>query len=116
MGWFGHLPSRRFFTSSKTLPEKYSSTSLSFVFLAFASQASVSAQSLPGNSIPPQKLVDNLCSQIDELDIEDDEDRIAEMVSTQIAELDNPNVDQIVALSQVAVQLKTGQDIDDICD
>ena len=90
--------------------------SLSFVFLAFASQASVSAQSLPGNSIPPQKLVDNLCSQIDELDIEDDEDRIAEMVSTQIAELDNPNVDQIVALSQIAVQLKTGQDIDDICD
>ena len=89
--------------------------SLSFVFFAFASQASVSAQSLPGDPTPPEQLVDNLCLQIEQLDIEDDEDRIAEMVSPQIAELDNPNVDQIVALSQVAVKIKTGQGINSIC-
>ena len=88
--------------------------SLSFVFLAFASQASVSAQSLPGNSINPDTLVNNFCTEIENSNIQGD-DQIAELVSTYIAELDNPNVEQIVALSEIAVKLKRGQSINSIC-
>ena len=61
--------------------------SLSFVFFAFASQASVSAQSLPGDPTPPEQLVDNLCLQIEQLDIEDDEDTIA------LVETGNPKLE-----------------------
>jgi len=88
--------------------------SLSFVFLAFASQASVSAQSLPENSISPDQLVENFCTEAEESKVKDDQE-IAEMVSAYIAELDNPEIEQIIALSQIAVKLESGQKLESIC-
>ncbi|MEM8677653.1 MAG: hypothetical protein AAGF83_27905 [Cyanobacteria bacterium P01_G01_bin.67] len=81
---------------------------LSVVLLAFGFQGSVSAQESPDD------LVDNLCQELQDLQLNDDNE-IAEMVRSYIAELDQPTMDQIIALSQVAVKVETGQSINSIC-
>ncbi len=82
--------------------------SLSIALFAFGFQGSVSAQA------SSDRLVDNLCQEIEDLQI-NDENEIAEMVRSYIAELDNPTMDQIIALSQVAVKVETGHSLNSIC-
>ena len=88
--------------------------SFSFIVLAFASQGSAFAQSLPGNSISPNQRVTNFCAEAKASKIKNDKE-VAEMVSAYIAELDNPQIDQIVALSEIAVKLESGEKLKSIC-
>ena len=81
---------------------------LSIALFSFGFSGSVFAQE------SPDVLVDNLCQELQDLEIDDD-DQMAEMVRSYIAELDNPTMEQIIALSQVAVKFETGQSINSIC-
>ena len=81
---------------------------LSIALIAFGFQGSAFAQE------SPDALVDGLCQELQDLQL-DDEDKIAEMVRSYIAELDEPTMNQIIALSQVAVKVETGQSINSIC-
>ena len=82
--------------------------SLSFILLAFGFQGSVSASS------KTNQLVNSFCNNIKELNIQDKKD-IAEMVRSYIAELDEPTMEEIIALSQIAVKVETGQSINSVC-
>ena len=88
---------------------------LSVAVLAFGFQGSVSAKSLPGQSLSADEVVKNFCSEAKDLNVKNDA-QLAEMVRSYIAELDTPTMDQIIALSQIAVDLEDGDDLEDICD
>lgn len=81
---------------------------LSFALLAFGFQGSVAATE------SPDELVDNFCQEVDDLGI-NEEAEVAEMVRSYISELDNPTIDQIVALSQIAVDIEDGESMSSIC-
>ncbi len=81
---------------------------LSVAVFAFAFQGSVSAQ------VSPEELVNGFCQEAEDLGVQN-ESEMAEMVRSYIAELDEPTMDQIVALSQIAVDLENGENLDDIC-
>ncbi|MDJ0568241.1 MAG: hypothetical protein QNJ53_04275 [Pleurocapsa sp. MO_192.B19] len=87
---------------------------LSVAVFAFAFQGSVSAQSLPDQSLSGDEVVNNFCATTENLGVQN-ESEIAEMVRSYIAELDQPTMEQIIALSQIAVELENGQNLDDIC-
>ncbi len=87
---------------------------LSFALFAFGFQGSASAQSLPEQSISSDQLKANFCEQAKELKSKDDQE-MAEVVRSSIAELDNPSIEQIVALSQIAIKLEKGNSLRSIC-
>ena len=88
---------------------------LSVAVLAFSFQGSVSAKGLPGKPLSADEVVNNFCSEAKDLNVKNDA-QLAEMVRSYMAELDAPTMDQIIALSQIAVDLEDGDDLDDICD
>ena len=79
---------------------------LSFALLAFGFQGSVLAQE---SSEQPDELVDSFCEEVEDQNITD-ESEMAEMVRSYIAELEDPTMEQILALSEIA------KDVDDVCD
>ncbi|MEM7556845.1 MAG: hypothetical protein AAF378_22675 [Cyanobacteria bacterium P01_A01_bin.84] len=88
--------------------KKILTLSVALTLVVFGFQGSASAQESPDD------LVDNLCQELKDLRLTDDNE-IAEMVRSYIAELDQPTMDQIIALSQVAVKVETGKSINSIC-
>ena len=87
---------------------------LSFALLAFGFQGSGSAQSLPEQSISSDQLEANFCKEAEELESRDEKE-LAEVVRSSIAELDNPSIEQIVTLSEIAIKLEKGKSIRSIC-
>ena len=87
---------------------------LSFALFAFGFQGSASAQSLPELSVSSKQLEANFCEEAKELESKDDKE-LAEVVRSSIAELDNPSIEQIVALSEIAIKLEKGQSLRSIC-
>ena len=87
---------------------------LSFVLLACGFQGSASAQLLPQESLSSEQLEANFCQDAQELNVQDDQE-LAEAVRSSIAELDNPSIEQIVALSEIAIELEKGKSLQSIC-
>lgn len=87
---------------------------LSFALLAFGYQGALSAQSLPEESLSSDQVEDNFCQDLEESGVQDEKE-LAEMVRSSIAELDNPSMDQIIALSEIAIKLEKGKSINSIC-
>ncbi|WP_019508451.1 hypothetical protein [Pleurocapsa sp. PCC 7319] len=81
---------------------------LSFALLAFGFQGAVSAQD------SPDELVNSFCQEVEDQNITD-ESEMAEMVRSYIAELEEPTMEQIIALSQIAEKVENGQSINSIC-
>lgn len=89
--------------------------SISFILLAFGYQSSAIAQSFPVQTIDSEDLVENFCEEAIAMRLDGD-DEIAEMVRSYIAELNNPSIEQIVALSQIAVKVENGYSLRSACD
>ena len=87
---------------------------LSFALLTFGFSSSATAQGILNQTISPEQLVNEFCQEAKESGIRSDEE-IADMVRTYIAELNNPTMDQIIALSQIAVKVENGKSIKQAC-
>ena len=87
---------------------------LSFALFAFGFSSSATAQGILNQTISPEQLVNEFCQEAQESGIQSDEE-IADMVRTYIAELNNPTMDQIIALSQIAVKVENGKSLKKAC-
>ena len=77
----------------------------SFALLAFGFQGSVLADKSPDELV---------CKNLKEMKIEDEQE-IAEIIRSYIAELDEPTLDQIIALSEIAEEVEKGKSVNSVC-